>query len=79
MRTFEHGDGSSWSVTIGRESWGSFVLLFTPVTGGPARKATLPGETALEAERALDGMTEGELRARLAAAVPWADDLHPGD
>jgi hypothetical protein len=78
MRTFADADGSRWSVTIGRESWGSFVLLFTPVTGGATTKAMIAGETALDAERALEGLTEAELRARLAESVPWTDDLYSG-
>ena len=72
MRGFEDAGGARWDVTTGKESWGTLVLLFTPRAGGEPRKSVLTVETAYEAERALDGMSDDDLRARLAASVPWA-------
>jgi hypothetical protein len=58
-------------VVVGHESWGTFVLLFTPARGGDTRKSVLAAETALAAETELDAMSDDELRARLAESSPW--------
>ena len=39
MRRFSANDGALWDAVIGHESWGTFVVLFTPVAGGDARKS----------------------------------------
>ena len=72
MRGFQDALGATWEVTTGKESWGTLVLLFSPRAGGEPRKTVLAVETAYEAERALDGMSDDDLRARLADSVPWA-------
>jgi hypothetical protein len=64
-------NGEAWDVVIGRESWGTFVLLFTPVAGGETRKSVLASESALGAETELDAMADDELRVRLASSSPW--------
>ena len=51
MRRFSASNGALWDAVVGHESWGTFVVLFTPVAGGDARKAVLAEETALLAER----------------------------
>ena len=70
MRRFTDGD-QLYDVVVGHESWGTFVLLFTPARGGETRKSVLTGETALAAETELDEMNDDELRARLAESSPW--------
>lgn len=70
MRRFTAADGPH-DVVIGHESWGTFVLLFTPSGGGETRKSILTAETALAAETELDAMSDDELRARLAESNPW--------
>ena len=70
MRTFEY-QSEGWEVALGHESWGTLVLLVTPVRGGEVRKSVLTAETALAAETELDAMTDDDLRRRLAAAGPW--------
>ena len=70
MRRFTAADGP-YDVVIGHESWGTFVLLFTPPHGGDTRKSVLAAETALAAETELDAMSDDELRARLAESSPW--------
>jgi hypothetical protein len=60
-----------WEVVIGRESWGTLVLLFSPVSGGDVRKSVLVAETMFEAEAELGALTDGELRERLALSSPW--------
>ena len=70
MRRFTAAEGPH-DVVIGHESWGTFVLLFTPSRGGDTRKSVLASETALAAETELDAMSDDELRARLAESSPW--------
>lgn len=71
MRSVKDEQGSEWDVTVGRESWGTFVLLFSRATGGDVRRSVLAAEGMLEAQQELDSLAEDELRERLAAAQPW--------
>ena len=71
MRGFRDAAGAVWDVTTGKESWGTQVLLFSPRAGGEPRKTVLAVETAYEAERALEAMSDEDLRGRLAESVPW--------
>ena len=71
MRTFMDALGSRWEVTVGRESWGTFVLLFTRRDGADTRRLELAAETPMAAERELDALTDEELQARLTQATPF--------
>jgi hypothetical protein len=71
MRRFTAIDGAVWDAVLGHESWGTFVVLFTPVKGGSVRKAVLSAETAIAAEVELDGFADEELREMLVHASPW--------
>ena len=71
MRRFSAGDGALWDAVIGHESWGTFVVLFTPASGGDARKFTLAAESALTAETELGEKSDEELRVLLAESSPW--------
>jgi hypothetical protein len=71
MRRFSANDGALWDAVIGHESWGTFVILFTPAAGGDARKVTMVEETALAAETELDATSDDALRARLSESSPW--------
>ena len=71
MRRFAAKDGALWDAVIGHESWGTFVMLFTPAAGGDARKVMLPEETVLAAETELGVKSDDELRALLAESSPW--------
>ena len=71
MRRFVTKDGALWDAVVGRESWGIFVVLFTPVAGGDARKVVLAEETALAAETELGEKTDDDLRALLDQSNPW--------
>ena len=71
MRRFSAKDGALWDAVIGHESWGTFVVLFTPVAGGDARKVTLAEESALEAEAELGAKSDEDLRTLLAESSPW--------
>jgi hypothetical protein len=73
MRTFTDDEGTVWTAALGRESWGTFVVLFSPAAGGAARKAALAAEDALGAQRELEALSTEQLRARLAASEPWGE------
>ncbi len=72
MRLFQDGTGRTWEVTLGKESWGTLVLLFGPEDGGEVRKAILASETPLDAQREFDALTDAELAARLTESSPWS-------
>jgi len=71
MRRFAANDGALWDAVVGHESWGTFVVLFTPVAGGDARKVVLAEESALAAETELGEKSDDDLRALLAQSNPW--------
>jgi hypothetical protein len=72
MRTFVDDAGRRWQVVLGKESWGTLVLLFSPADGGDARTSVLTAETSLAANAELDGLTDEELRERLRDSRPWS-------
>lgn len=71
MRSLTDAEGRSWDVTVGRESWGALVLLFSLREAREIRTAPLAAETTAEAERALAEWAPEELRERLGTSVPW--------
>lgn len=71
MRRFTANDGASWDAVLGHESWGTFVVLFTPAGGGAVRKSILAAEQAMAAEAELDTLTDDDLRRLLGESSPW--------
>ena len=71
MRGFTDDDGRRWQVVLGKESWGTLVLLFSPVSGGETRTSILAAETAFAANAELDVLSDDELRDRLRDSRPW--------
>lgn len=71
MRSFFDDAGRRWEVVLGKESWGTLVLIFTPTAGGDARTTVLSAETSFDANAELDALTDDELRDRLRASRPW--------
>lgn len=71
MRNFTDDAGRRWQAAIGKESWGTLVLLFSPADGGDARTSILNAETSFAANAELDALTDGDLRARLRDGRPW--------
>jgi hypothetical protein len=65
----EHGQ--RWQVVLGKESWGTLVLLFSPDAGGDARTSVLSSETMRDASAELEAMTDDDLRARLRDSRAW--------
>jgi hypothetical protein len=64
--------GRRWDVLVGRESWGTQVVLFSRRDAPETRSLVLAAESAMAAERELDALTDEELRRRLAEATPVA-------
>ena len=71
MRGFTDDAGRVWDVILGKESWGTLVLLFSPRGGGDARTSILAAETTLAANAELDALTDDDLRDRLRDSRPW--------
>ncbi|MEO6529174.1 MAG: hypothetical protein ABIP93_21320 [Gemmatimonadaceae bacterium] len=71
MRAFVDAQGRRWQVVLGKESWGTLVLLFSPDVGGDSRTSVLHSETMRAASAELDAMTDDDLRARLTESRPW--------
>ena len=70
MRRFEDAEGRRWEVIVGRASWGAFQLLFVPEGGGETRQVHLEAVSAAEAERALSGLSDEELREHFLDSRP---------
>ena len=71
MRSFLDDAGNAWQVTLGKESWGTLVLLFTAEPGGDARTSILNAETMFDASAELDALDDDDLRERLRDSRPW--------
>ena len=72
MRAFVDERGRAWEAVVGKESWGTLVILFSPRQGGEVRKSVLAAETPFGATAELERLTDDELRQRLAESVPWS-------
>jgi hypothetical protein len=71
MRIFTDESGNRWDVVLGKESFGTLVLLFSRRNGGDVRKSILASETVMDAEAELGTLSDDDLRARLREAQPW--------
>ncbi|HJR64255.1 MAG TPA: hypothetical protein VJ803_11190 [Gemmatimonadaceae bacterium] len=71
MRIFTDESGNRWDVVLGKESFGTLVLLFSRRNGGDVRKSILASETVMDAEAELGTLSDDDLRARLRDAQPW--------
>ncbi|HJU64404.1 MAG TPA: hypothetical protein VJ596_01945 [Gemmatimonadaceae bacterium] len=72
MRIFTDESGNRWDVVLGKESFGTLVLLFSRRNGGDVRKSILASESVMDAESELGTLSDDDLRARLREAEPWA-------
>ncbi len=72
MRSFVDDRGQSWQAVVGKESYGTLVLLFSAEGGGEMRRLVLAAASRLEAESRLVHSSDDELRA-------WLRDADPAD
>lgn len=71
MRRFRDKQGRDWDAFIGRESYGTMVLLFSRVGSEALLKAFLDVDNARDAEEELAAMDERTLCRKLTAAKQW--------
>lgn len=71
MRAFTDDDGARWQAFLGKESWGTLVLLFSPAGEGDSRTSILAAETAFAANAEVDALSDDDLRDRLRTSRPW--------
>lgn len=71
MRTIIDSAGRRWDVVLGKESYGTLVMLFSPRGGGEVRKSVLAAESTLEAEREMAALSDDDLREQLERASSW--------
>jgi hypothetical protein len=71
MRRFRDRDGTDWDAVLGRESWGTVLVLFVPVVAGaaPVRQAPLSGSAYDTAVQELDGLDDAGLQELLDRSV----------
>lgn len=72
MRRFHDPQGTEWTVALSRGSYGSVTLVFA-ATGDTGRIywSALEAATAAEGHGMLAGLSEAQLRERLAGAQPY--------
>lgn len=71
MRSFEDSHGQHWQAALLGASYGSMMLVFSPLQGGAIRRCMLQVSTMAEAMAMLAALDEDGLRAMLLAAAPW--------
>lgn len=71
MRDFVDHRGKHWEAAIGKESYGTLVLLFSAAGSGEIRRLVLEAASRLEAEGELARLNTDDLRSRLRDAEPW--------
>ena len=71
MRTFTDKQGHLWDVAIGKESYGTFLLIFSQRDHREIRKMQLSCSTPLDAADELTSLTLDDLLTNLAASESW--------
>ncbi|MDX1528308.1 MAG: hypothetical protein R3337_06740 [Gammaproteobacteria bacterium] len=68
MRSIEDQTGVVWDVAVGKESYGSMVLLFFRRDDDEIRRISIDANSRLEAEAMMRALDADDLRSRLLAA-----------
>lgn len=68
MRSFQDQDGRRWLAAVGKESYGTLVILFSREGDGEVLRGLLGASTRIAAESELAALGEDDLRSRLAEA-----------
>lgn len=71
MRRFHDADGLEWTVALSTGSYGSVTLMFAAAADTAIYWTALEAATAAEAQDLLDGLSDADLRERLARAEQW--------
>ncbi len=71
MRFFHDPDGVEWFVTVGKESYGTMVLIFARSHSFDVRKFYFEASGRLAAESELSDLSDRELCEALAESQPW--------
>ena len=69
MRSIEDHAGVTWDVAVGKESYGSMVLLFSRRGQREVRRVSIAASSRLQAERMLHDFDRDALRSKLDAAA----------
>jgi len=70
VRTIEDKNGRVWDVAVTAASYGMHYLVFAARAQHDIRQTPMTASTLFDAERELAALTEEELRASLASAIP---------
>lgn len=71
MRRFADAAGTEWTVALSAGSYGSVTLMFSAAGDTSIYWLALEVETAAEGQEMLAGLSEDDLRERLAVAEMW--------
>ncbi len=71
MRTFTDPEGRSWQAALLDASYGTILLVFSPMHDAQLRQRTMETATLAEAMTLLESLDVEALREQLAAAEPW--------
>jgi len=73
MRRFRDDSGTEWTVALSPGSYGSITLMFAATGSTDLYWLAFEAATSAEAQDLLDGLSEQELRGRLAQAEHWIE------
>lgn len=74
MRYFHDPHGKEWFVAVGKESYGTMVLIFAKSHADEVRKFYFEAAGRLQAEKELAEFSDSELCQALSESQPWAGD-----
>lgn len=70
MRRFRDREGQDWDVVLGRESWGTQLALFVPLSGpAPVRQAPLAATAPDTAMQELEQFSDADVQKLLDESV----------
>lgn len=72
MRSFDDADGAPWQAALLHGSYGSILLVFSPLSAGDIRQLPLQSENLAAAEALVRSLDTDGLRRLLGEAEPWA-------
>ena len=70
MRIIQTEDGQTWDVAVQQASYGAHYLMFAARGSDEIRQGLMVASTHIDAERELAGLSDDELKIRLAELDP---------